>query len=71
VWLIHEKKNVYCVPGMVVHAVISAFVRLRQEDQEFVTSLGYMVRPCPKKIEEKSAGGMEQVMSTSLGSTQP
>jgi hypothetical protein len=56
---------------MVVHAVISAFVRLRQEDQEFVTSLGYMVRPCPKKIEEKSAGGMEQVMSTSLGSTQP
>jgi hypothetical protein len=39
--------------GMMVHAVISALRRLRQEDCEFKASLGYIVRHCPKKKSKK------------------
>jgi hypothetical protein len=34
---------------MVVHAIIPAHGRLRQEDPEFKANLGYITRSCPKK----------------------
>jgi hypothetical protein len=40
----HQLKKKFKKPGMVVHDIISALRRLRQEDHEFQASLGYMVR---------------------------
>jgi hypothetical protein len=36
-------------------SVIPAFLRLRQEDHNFETNLGYIARPCLKK-QNKSQG---------------
>jgi hypothetical protein len=33
---------------------VPALGRLRQEDHKFVVSLGYVVRPCPRKINRKT-----------------
>jgi hypothetical protein len=37
--------------------VISGLRRLRQEDQEFKDSLGYIVKPCLKKKNQMSLSG--------------
>jgi hypothetical protein len=49
---------------MVVHPVIPALRRVSQEDQEFKTSLGHMVRPYFK--EEKCPTKTGQVLSDHL-----
>jgi hypothetical protein len=41
------------VEGLVVHTCNPAFGRLRQEDQKFQASLGYMISPCQKKPPKK------------------
>jgi hypothetical protein len=38
---------------VVVHAVIPALEKLRQEDCEFETNLGYRARPCLRKKQNK------------------
>jgi hypothetical protein len=45
--LINQVKNVICWVWQYM-SIIPAFRRLRQEDCEFKTSLGYIVRPCVK-----------------------
>jgi hypothetical protein len=42
-------------PDMVVHIVIPALGRLRQEEHEFDANLGYIVKPCLKKPKEKKS----------------
>jgi hypothetical protein len=39
---------------MVAHALIPALERLRQEDHEFKTSLGYAARPVSKTKKQKT-----------------
>jgi hypothetical protein len=43
----YYQKNM--LPGVVVHPVIPALGKLRQEDCEFLVSLGYTVRPVSKE----------------------
>jgi hypothetical protein len=46
-------------------SVISALVRLRQEDLEFEASLGKIVKLCLKKTEKNTVGGqVSQIMYT-------
>jgi hypothetical protein len=49
------------LPGAVVHTIIPAFGRLRQEDHEFKTSLGYVAKPCLKKRKRKKKERKEKV----------
>jgi hypothetical protein len=41
--------------GVVAHTIIPALGRLRQDNHEFQTSLGYRVRPCLNKQTENSS----------------
>jgi hypothetical protein len=43
-------KDVLCPLGRWHVAINQALMRLRQEDYEFRVSLGYLARPCLKKI---------------------
>jgi hypothetical protein len=38
---------------LVVHTIIPALRRLRQEDHNFKASLGYIGKPCPKTKKRK------------------
>jgi hypothetical protein len=44
---------------MAVHALIPELGRLRQEDHEFKVSLGYITRPCLKKVKKSRSLSME------------
>lgn len=43
--------------GMVVHTAVSALRRQRQDAQTFEATLGYIVRPCLKKNDQKEKEG--------------
>jgi hypothetical protein len=44
--------------------IIPAFGRLRQEDPEFKTRMGYVVRPCLKKTKPKPKNLKMSIIST-------
>jgi hypothetical protein len=46
-------------------AIIQALRRLRQEELNFKSSLGYIVRPYPRKGDE-GAGGVAQVVECTV-----